>query len=844
MKPKKKLLLIGWDAADWEIINPLMEQGLMPTLKKFLSESAYGNIATLDPPYSPMLWTSIATGKHAFDHGVLGFTELLPDGSGIRPISAHSRKVKALWNIFNQEGLKSNVVSWWPSNPVEDINGVMVSNFYQHARTKYEEEWPLLEGTINDEKHREPLAKLRIHPQELTAAHIQPFIPNLKSLKTEEDKVLAGLVKILAHASSVHSATTYLMEETEWDFMAVYHDAIDHICHLAMKYRAPQLKGIEDEAHENYKDLVDSMYRYHDMMLDRTLDLIDDDTYMMILSDHGFRSDHTRMVKVPKGPATPALEHRPYGIVALRGPGIKKGEKIFGASLMDVTPTLLHIMGLPVGSDMAGNVLKQAFENAEEVKYIPSWEERKGDAAMLSNNATSDPEAEQQAMEQLIELGYVEKQSEDNSRRLAMTKRESQINLARSYVHAGKTPKAVPVLEEIVAENPHKPSRLLLISCYLSTGELSKAEALINECKEHYKDSTNLIYYEGLLHWQKNRTNKAMAIFEKVAKNHPTVETLVQIAKAYNAQGLYKKAQEMLEKALEAEEENSFLYHQLGIALYYQGELEQALENFLKVINIFYHFPKAHSFIGEILYKMELYENAAEAWELAATMAPKDNTIRKWLIKVYSENLNQPERVQLHQQVLPEKAKEIVVVSGLPRSGTSMMMQILEKGGITPLTDYERQADNNNPHGYYEYEPVKKLALDATWMAEAEGKSIKVIAQLLPYLPAKHSYKIVLMDREISEVLISQQRMLGKTREEAIRNYPFKMAQTFFNQIEKIHQWVDKQPNVELLIVKYQDAIDSPDDTVNRVANFLDREMDTSEMLKAIDKKLYRNQTT
>lgn len=844
MKPKKKLLLIGWDAADWEIINPLMEQGLMPTLKKFLSESAYGNIATLDPPYSPMLWTSIATGKHAFDHGVLGFTELLPDGSGIRPISAHSRKVKALWNIFNQEGLKSNVVSWWPSNPVEDINGVMVSNFYQHARTKYEEEWPLLEGTINDEKHREPLAKLRIHPQELTAAHIQPFIPNLKSLKIEEDKVLAGLVKILAHASSVHSATTYLMEETEWDFMAVYHDAIDHICHLAMKYRAPKLKGIEDEAHENYKDLVDSMYRYHDMMLDRTLDLIDDDTYVMILSDHGFRSDHTRMVKVPKGPATPALEHRPYGIVALRGPGIKKGEKIFGASLMDVTPTLLHIMGLPVGSDMAGNVLKQAFENAEEVKHIPSWEERKGDAAMLRNNATSDPEAEQQAMEQLIELGYVEKQSEDNSKRLAITKRESQINLARSYVHAGITSKAVPVLEEIVAENPHKPSRLLLISCYLSTGELSKAEALINECKEHYKESTNLIYYEGLLHWQKNRTNKAMAIFEKVAKNHPTVETLVQIAKAYNAQGLYKKAQEMLEKALEAEEENSFLYHQLGIALYYQGELEQALENFLKVINIFYHFPKAHSFIGEILYKMELYENAAEAWELAATMAPKDNTIRKWLIKVYSENLNQPERVRLHEQVLPEEDKEIVVVSGLPRSGTSMMMQILEKGGITPLTDYERQADNNNPHGYYEYEPVKKLALDATWMAEAEGKSIKVIAQLLPYLPAKHRYKIVLMDREISEVLISQQRMLGKTREEAIRNYPFKMAQTFFNQIEKIHQWVDKQPNVELLIVKYQDAIDSPEDTVHRIANFLDREMDTSEMLKAIDKKLYRNQTT
>ena len=839
---KKKLLVIGWDAADWEIINPLMEKGLMPTLKKFLSESAYGNIATLDPPYSPMLWTSIATGKHAYEHGVLGFTELLPDGSGIRPISTHSRKVKALWNIFNQEGLKSNVVSWWPSNPVENINGVMVSNFYQHARTKYEEEWPLLDGTINSEEHKDILATLRVHPDELTYSHIAPFIPRLKDLDLENSKVLPAVVKILAHASSVHNATTYLLEETEWDFMAVYHDAVDHMCHLAMKYRAPKLEGIEDEDFENYKDIIDGIYRFHDMMLERTLDLIDDDTYIMILSDHGFRSDHTRLVKVPKGPATPALEHRPYGIVALRGPGIKKGEKIFGASLLDITPTLLQVMGLPIGEDMAGNVLTHAFETPQEPTYIPSWEDKAGDSAMLGHNIETDPEAEKQAMKQLIELGYVEKMDEDTNRNLEISKRETQMNLARSFIHAGKKDKAIPILEEVVAENPHKPSRFMLISSYLSVGELKKADTLIQECKELYKEGTNLPYYEGLLNWQRGNKDRATEMFEKVAQEYPSVETLVQIGKAYNAQGMHQKAQEFLEKALVLEQEDPFLHHQLGVALYNQGELEGALENFFKVVDIFYHFPKAHSFIGEILYKMELYENAADAWEVAATMAPRDAQIRKWLHKVYKEDLNQPEKAASHLDALPDKNKEIVVVSGLPRSGTSMMMQILEKGGINPLTDYERSADTHNPHGYYEYEPVKKLANDASWMPKAEGKAVKIIAQLLPYLPPKHRYKIVLMDREISEVLISQQIMLGKTREEAIRNYPFKMAQTFYEQIEKVHRWVDKQPYVDLIVIKYQEAIENPEDTIHKINDFLEREMNTSAMLSAIDKKLYRNQ--
>ena len=110
----------------------------MPSLKKFLSEGVRGNIATLDPPLSPMLWTSIATGKRAYDHGILGFVEPDPNGIDVRSVNSTSRKVKAIWNILNQEGFKSNITAWWPSFPVENSNGNMVCNFIHslmnHAR--------------------------------------------------------------------------------------------------------------------------------------------------------------------------------------------------------------------------------------------------------------------------------------------------------------------------------------------------------------------------------------------------------------------------------------------------------------------------------------------------------------------------------------------------------------------------------------------------------------------------------------------------------------------------------------------------------------------------------------
>jgi len=149
IKSDRKLLVIGWDGADWKMINPLIDKGLMPNLEKLVNAGTIGNLSTLDPPFSPMLWTSMATGKRPYTHGVMGFNEPDADGINIRPVLSLSRKCKAIWNILTQEKKKTHTVAWWPSHPAEPINGVAISNFYQRAMNNSPENWDIAPQSIH-----------------------------------------------------------------------------------------------------------------------------------------------------------------------------------------------------------------------------------------------------------------------------------------------------------------------------------------------------------------------------------------------------------------------------------------------------------------------------------------------------------------------------------------------------------------------------------------------------------------------------------------------------------------------------------------------------------------------
>ena len=183
----------------------------------------------------------------------------------------------------------------------------------------------------------------------------------------------------------------------------------------------------------------------------------------------------------------------------------------------------------------------------------------------------------------------------------------------------------------------------------------------------------------------------------------------------------------------------------------------------------------------------------------------------------------------------------ITVVSGLPRSGTSLMMQVLDAGGLPPLTDAARTADEDHPRGYYEFEAVKRTKQDPTWLADAGGKAVKMVHLLLPDLPAGYTYRVVLMQRDLAEVLASQRKMLDRHGRRGAAMPDEQLAGLFRGQLARVKSWLAAQPNCTVLEVSYNDLVANPSAGAHAINSFLGGTLDETKMAAAIDPSLYRN---
>ena len=851
--PKPKVLLIGWDAADWDVINPLMESGQMPALKRLVENGMSGKLATLEPVFSPMLWSSIATGKLADKHGVLGFTE--PDYStgSVRPVSNHSRKTAAIWNILSQQNLKTNVVGWWPSHPAESVNGVMVSNFYQKAGRPHGEKWPMAPGTVFPKKSSETFKNLRVHPGDLTGEHILPFVPLAKEVDQENDKRLNSLGKILAEAATVHNAGTWLIDNTEWDFMAIYYDNIDHFCHGFMKFHPPHLNGIDEKQYELYKDVVNSAYRFHDMMLGRILDMVDEKTTVMLVSDHGFESGVNRLLNHPKEAAAPAYDHRAYGVFAAMGPEIKKDELVFGATLLDIAPTLLSLFDLPQGKDMDGKPLVNIFNNEKEIKYINSWD----DLIDRQFEEKLDSASSKEALEMLIDLGYIEKPNDKAEVALEKARVENEFNLARVYLSSNRPKESAAILKVLFEEENSVRFGLRLIIAYEALKKYDEALQIIEILEGVIKNPIQqLNALKASILVEKNEKVAALKIIDEVYKKRiDTPFSAQRFAKVLIKYKQFKRANDLIKRVLKRFPDNSSLLYLNGLSAYGFKNYEKAVELFLESINSQFFNPIAHFYLGETLGKLDLLEDAYRAYSISLKQKPQSRKVMQRIAKLelegvrvnFSEaefvnyNSKNAEKATLTKQVNKDFLKHlkgtIYIVSGLPRSGTSMMMQLLQAGGADIFTDGKRDADDNNPKGYLEHEGIKQLAKNRKLIFEANGKVVKVVSPQLKFLVPQFKYKVIFMERKIEEVVASQHKMSGKNK-----NYPFKLVDFYKKQLKEVKDSTLNQINIETIFIDYSLAINDSIKVMAEVQAFLpELNLDTNKMKGVIDQTLHRN---
>lgn len=189
---------------------------------------------------------------------------------------------------------------------------------------------------------------------------------------------------------------------------------------------------------------------------------------------------------------------------------------------------------------------------------------------------------------------------------------------------------------------------------------------------------------------------------------------------------------------------------------------------------------------------------------------------------------------------MPEPKPFLTIVSGLPRSGTSMMMRMLEAGGIPALIDHIRVADEDNPRGYYEFEPVKQTKNDASWLNGSEGMVVKMVYRLLYDLPADREYRVVFTQRKLEEVVASQNVMLERQGKPGGDLAQDKLLSLFKAELDRSYGWMDEQPNFRVLYVNYNDTLTDPTPTVHALNEFLGGDLDTAAMLKVVEPQLYR----
>lgn len=861
---KPKLLLIGWDSADWKIISPLMDRGEMPMLRRIVEGGVSGNLRTLEPVLSPMLWTSIATGRRAYDHGVLGFTEVDALTQRVQPVTASTRQCPALWNMLAAQDLKCHVLGWFATHGEEIPGGGVVSNLFPAPTARPGEDWPPApRGTIWPEANAELMNDLRVSPEDVDGEVISLFCPRYAEVDTTEDHRLNHLRIHLAEAFSMQATTCWTLENAEWDFVAVYFRAIDEIAHHFMPYHPPRLGGVPQRDFELYSDVMNSTYRLHDLMLTRLIALAPPETHIMLVSDHGFHSDHLRPKLVPKVPAGITVWHRDHGIFAAAGPKFANDKLIHGAGLLDIAPTVLQLFGLPVPNKMEGRVLLDAFHEPQTVTRTED---------SLANHATRSSQlsdAESQALiEQFAALGYMEKPTGDPNRDAASTDRENRWSLGRALMDGGRVIDALPVLEELYTEVPERTDfAQMLARCQMRLGLLNEAQETMDAVLETASNVEVAALMRAQMALERRDATSALEWLGKASgarlNNDPRYWRQLGLVQIQLRR--WDEASAACMKLLEIDPNDALAHLGLAICHLHQQRPEQAIESARQATALDFHLPRAHFILARAHLRLRDFPAAESAVRTALQITPGFplalqllaaicRSTQRWeestdlqaarlaLLAARAQRAEPLEqlraeaaaraRLRAEKKALPSSTsvpaqesspKDILIVTGLPRSGTSLMMQMLHAGGHPVLTDDKRAADANNEHGYFEWEDIKQLPRNPGLIAQADGKAVKVVTPLLPHLPRGHRYKIIFMRRPLEEIARSQHVMRfqqqGNTADLEANVIPLlqKHLDTTFDILRQA-------PGIKVLEVDYPALVRDPQAGADRIAEFLGNE--------------------
>jgi len=765
-----RAVVIGIDSADWRVIDPLVAEGRMPNLAKLRERGVSGPIQTLaELPISPVVWTSVATGKVPSKHGVTWFLVDQPDGSRV-PVRSHNRKVKALWNMAAERGRTPIVLGWWATYPAEDVGpGIVVSDalgFHGFGRTARTDD-----------------AKGKTHPPELFASmealmppqqQISPdFASRFLHLSADEYRRRrfdpanqaapdpTNRVQLFQEYVVTAQGYTAMAEQLlarPYDLFLAYYEQVDSLSHLFMKYAPPKLEWVDEKEYEEFHDVVREWYAYQDELLGRLLAKIDlDTTAVFVLSDHGFKSGDRRIrSEQPVDLRTAHLDHEPDGIFIAAGPHIRRGERVEGASVLDLAPTVLHYLDLPVAKDMDGSVLESIFEPGFEsqhaIAYVASYES--GEPAAKPAVADEAPADEKQLAEnvaRLQTLGYVQKGGADSKDESSP---EIHNNLGRTLANQGKLDEAEAEFRKVLAQNPNDADALLNLGTVAALrGNPVQAEQLVKQALAANPDHTLALARLAELRRDAGDLPEATRLFREALKlDDVNPDLYLGLGDVLQRGGQYKDAEAAFRRVLELDPDSFAAHYNLGVTALQQQQTDAAIASFQKALSLNGQHPLAAATwnnIGTAELDRGHRAEAIAAFEKSAALSPPIFEARFNLGSLYLEDGRLDDAIRLFEEgaklspnheMLNERLARTYMMKGRAQDAYrtfTLLKRLYPQNWYASLGLAMLYAANNHP------EEAKPLLTEALRLggdaARKEGSTYPALAKLLPTQPGKES---------------------------------------------------------------------------------------------------------
>jgi tetratricopeptide (TPR) repeat protein len=449
-----KLLLIGWDAADWSLIQSLLDRGMMPRLEHLLSVGVLSELAPVRPFDSAAMWTSLFTGQRATAHGVLTPVEVDPTGARIQPTSRWTLTARPVWSLLSAAGYRVQAYGWPATHPAEPLNGVVVSDQFAAFGDN---------ASIHPPTLAESLRGLRLKPAEIHAASLVTLVPRAGELNLVGDQRLFLVAQFLASTASLHAAATWGLQHEPWDFAAVRYDGLARLARVfGAAYTAAQA-GEQIESAAMFGDLLPNAYRFFDMLLGRLLDLAGRDSAVMLIA----ASSQTSTAR--------AHDARPesWRFIA-GGPTVESSEEPVRRTICDVLPMIVRMFDLSSEPALQGSASPRLDLQDADNELVDPREVR-----------TQEPPATAEADESvahLLALGYDDQPDEFLRVAIKQLERERQLRLAETLIESGEYTRAAPVLAQLLQADPRSTLyRSMLAEVHFYAGHYDACRALILE---------------------------------------------------------------------------------------------------------------------------------------------------------------------------------------------------------------------------------------------------------------------------------------------------------------------------------------------------------------------------